>query len=130
MGKDKYKEFKKLGEDIQYFGDDGNIKKGDVIKIKYKPRLRFLFQGAIEAPHFWGGKYTYLELEDIDHNKICGESLEEILILNKSYVLITKRALEKGKQKIPVGEPSKVTLDRIEFLRKLSDYSEMPSETL
>ncbi len=130
MGKDQYIKFERLGERIQYFGDDGNIKKGDVIEIKYKPRLRFLFQGAIKAPHFWGGKYTYLELEDIDHNKICGEGLEEILILNKSYVLISKGALEKGKRKIPADEPHKVTLDRIEYLRKLFDYSEMPSETL
>jgi len=129
MGKDQYKEFRKLGEDIQYFGPDGNIKKGDVIEIKYKPRLRFLFQGAIEAPHFWGGKYTYLEVEDIDHNKICGEGLEKILRLNKSYVLISKKAVEKGKQKRPVGKLEKITLDRIEYLRKLSDYTITPSET-
>ena len=130
MGKDQYIKFERLGERIQYFGNDGNIKKGDIIEIKYKPPIQHITQGAIEAPHFWGGKYTYLELEDIDHNKICSEGLEKILILNKSYVLISKGAVEKGKQKRPVGKPDKVTLDRIEYLRKLSDYNEMPSETL
>ena len=130
MGKDQYIKFERLGERIQYFGEDGNIKKGDIIEINYKAPLRFITRGAIEALHFWGGKYTYLELKDIDHNKICGEGLEKILILNKSYVLISKKAVEKGKQKRPVGKPDKVMLDKIEYLRKKSDYSETPSETL
>ena len=131
MGKDKYIEFERLGERIQYFGEDGNINKGDIIKIKYKAPLRFITQGAIEAPHFWGGKYTYLHLKDVDGNKICGKGLEglEFLILNKSYVLVSKKAVEKGKQKKPVGELEKITLDRIESLRKLSDYAITPSET-
>jgi len=124
MDKDKCIRLKDLCEDIQYFGDDGNIKKGDVIEIKYKPK--FLLQGPIEAPHFWGGEYKHLK--DANDNEF-GEGLESIIILNKSYILISKGALEKGKQKIPAGEPKKVMLDKIEYLRKLFDYSETPSET-
>ena len=126
MGKDKCIRLKDLCEDIQYFGDDGNIKEGDIIELKYKAPVRVITQGAIEAPHFWGGEYKHLK--DTNKNEF-GEGLESIIILNKSYILITKGALEKGEQKIPAGEPYKVTLDKIEHLKKLSDYVITPSET-
>ena len=134
MGKDKYIEFKKLGEDIQYFGPDGNIMPGDSIEITYKPKLGlgFLFPEIKEQVYFWKGKYTYLELKDIHDNKICGEGLEglEFLILNKSDISVSRGALTKGGKLSPAGEPIKVKLDKIQSLNKPSDYSETPSETL
>ena len=128
MSKYKYKEFRKLGEDIQYFGDDGNIKKGDIIEITRRPPLRFLFKEVTEPLYFWGGKYKYLR--DRDGNEIGNDLDSKIVILNKSYVSISKRISRKSKQQLPAEEPTKITLDKILYLRKVSDYSGMPSETL
>lgn len=118
MGKNKYKEFKKLGEDIPYFGNN-NIKKGDIIEITHRPLLGlpFLFPEVTESFYFWKGKYEFLK--DVDGNEIGGDDLDsKIVILNKSYVSISRRALKKGERQLPAGEPSKVTLDKILYLRK------------
>jgi len=129
MGKDQYKEFRKLGEDIQYFNDD-NIKKGDCIEVT--PRvpfgLTFIFKEFAEQFYFWGGKYKFLK--DIDGDEI-GEDLDsKIVKLNESYVLISKKISRKGKQELPAEEPTKITLDKILYLRKkASDYTITPSET-
>ncbi|OIO61961.1 hypothetical protein COY26_01150 [Candidatus Woesearchaeota archaeon CG_4_10_14_0_2_um_filter_33_10] len=135
--KNKYIEFEKVGEDIQYFGPDGSIIPGDSIEITYKPKLglRFLFPEIKEQVYFWEGKYTYLndylKLKDIEGNKICGECLEKILILNKSEISFSRRAVTKGgKLSPPKGEIKKVSLDKILYLRKLSDYAVTPSETV
>jgi len=132
--KDKYKKFEEVGEDIQYFGPDGNIMPGDSIEITYKPKLglRFLFPEIKEQVYFWEGKYTYLELEDMDGNKICGKGMEglEFLIVNKSKVLFSRRAVTKGgKLSPPKNKIKNVRLDKIEYLKKLSDYAITPSET-
>ena len=131
MGKDKCIRLKDSCEDIQYFGPDGSIMPGDGIEITYKPKLglRFLFPEIKEQVYFWGGKYTYLKLKGIDGNKIVGEGLEKILILNKSRVLFSRRAVTKGgKLSPPTGEIKDVSLDKIEYLRKLSEYTTTPSE--
>ena len=127
MGKDKYKEFKKLGEDIQYFGGSFNIKRGDIIEITRRPPLKF-FKEVTEPVYFWKGKYTFLK--DRDGNEIGNDLDSKIVILNKSYVSISKRISRKSKQQLPAEEPTKITLDKILYLRKVSDYSGMPSETL
>jgi len=127
MGKYKYKEFGKLGETIQYFGD-GNIKKGEIIEITHRPPLRFLFKEVTEPLYFLGGEYKYLR--DSDGNEIGNDLDSKIVILNKSYVLISKKISRKGEQQLPAEEPTKVTLDKILYLKKASDYSKMPSETL
>ncbi len=127
--KDKYKEFRELGEDIQYFGEDGHIKKGNIIEITRRPPLRFLFKEVTKPFYFWGGKYTFLK--DIDGSEIGGENLDsKIIILNKSYVSVSKGVLTKGGKLLPADEPDNVTLDNILYLREKSDYSETPSETL
>jgi len=116
MGKNKYKEFRKLGEDIQYFGGSFNIKRGDIIEVTYRPPLRLLFKEVTEPLYFWEGKYKFLK--DIDGNEIGNDLDSKIVILNKSYVSISRRALKKGERQLPAGEPSKVTLDKILYLRK------------
>jgi len=127
--KDKYKEFRKVGEDIQYFGND-NIKKGDRIEITPPVPfgLTFIFKEFAEQFYFWGGKYKFLK--DREGNEIGNDLDSKIVILNKSYVLISKKISRKGEQQLPAEEPTKVTLDKILYLKKASDYSKMPSETL
>ncbi|GEM_PF-3027979 len=127
MGKYKYKEFGKLGENIQYFGD-GNIKKGEIIEITHRPPLRFLFKEVTEPLYFWGGEYKYLR--DSDGNEIGNDLDSKVVILNKSYVSVSKRISMEGKHQVPAEKPTRITLDKLLCLRKASDYSKMPSETL